>query len=226
MVRLNDDLLSLKPFEDGEMYREVTPENYVEGPFMLKRNGKYYFMWSEGNWTGPNYAVAYAIADSPMGPFNRIGTILQQDSLVAKGAGHHSVIQVPGKDEYYMVYHRRPLDKKAASEREVCIDKMEFDEESNTLSKTGDTEMLIADSVIFAIGQSVEDSVVHGVPGIVVSDKGVIEVDSQMMAGAKGVFAGGYGHICGYLCGKRDRYQGRFLGKARSRHGKSLFPIV
>ncbi len=128
MVRLNDDLLSLKPFEDGEMYKEVTPENYVEGPFMLKRNGKYYFMWSEGNWTGPNYAVAYAIADSPMGPFNRIGTILQQDSLVAKGAGHHSVIQVPGKDEYYMIYHRRPLDKKAASEREVCIDKMEFDE--------------------------------------------------------------------------------------------------
>ena len=128
MVRLNDDLLSLKLFEDGEMYKEVTPENYVEGPFMLKRNGKYYFMWSEGNWTGPNYAVAYAIADSPMGPFNRIGTILQQDSLVAKGAGPHSVIQVPGKDEYYMVYHRRPLDKKAASEREVCIDKMEFDE--------------------------------------------------------------------------------------------------
>ena len=128
IVKLSADLLSLEPFEDGEIYKEVTPERYVEGPFMLKRNGKYYFMWSEGNWTGPNYAVAYAIADSPMGPFNRIGTILQQDSLVAKGAGHHSVIQVPGKDEYYMVYHRRPLDKKAASEREVCIDKMEFDD--------------------------------------------------------------------------------------------------
>lgn len=128
MVRLTDDLLGLKPFEDGELYKEITPENYVEGPFMLKRNGKYYFMWSEGNWTGPNYAVAYAIADSPMGPFNRIGTILQQDSLVAKGAGHHSVIQIPGKDEYYMIYHRRPLECKRASERQVCIDKMEFDE--------------------------------------------------------------------------------------------------
>ena len=56
----------------------MTPENYVEGPFMLKRNGKYYFMWSEGGWTGPKYAVAYAIADSPMGPFNRIGRILHQ----------------------------------------------------------------------------------------------------------------------------------------------------
>ena len=129
VVRLNDDLTSLKPFEDGEMYKEVTPENYVEGPFMLKRNGKYYFMWSEGGWTGPNYAVAYAIADSPMGPFNRIGRILQQDPEVAKGAGHHSVIQVPGKDEYYIVYHRRPLDRTGGSERQVCIDKLEFDEE-------------------------------------------------------------------------------------------------
>lgn len=84
VVRLNDDLISLKPFEDGEMYKEVTPESYVEGPFMLKRNGKYYFMWSEGGWTGPDYAVAYAIADSPMGPFNRIGRILQQDPEVAR----------------------------------------------------------------------------------------------------------------------------------------------
>ena len=124
----SDDLLSLEPFEDGEIYKEVTPERYVEGPFMLKRNGKYYFMWSEGGWTGPDYSVAYAIADSPMGPFKRIGTILQQDAEVATGAGHHSVIQVPGKEGYYIVYHRRPLGHTLSKERHVCIDKMEFDE--------------------------------------------------------------------------------------------------
>lgn len=129
MVKLSPDLLSLVPFPDGSMYKEITPENYVEGPFMLKRNGKYYFMWSEGGWGGPNYSVAYAIADSPFGPFKRIGKILQQDKNVAVGAGHHSVIQVPGKDEYYIVYHRRPLDRVGASERQVCIDKMEFDEQ-------------------------------------------------------------------------------------------------
>lgn len=129
MVKLAPDLLSIVPFEDGDMYKEVTPENYVEGPFMLKRNGKYYFMWSEGGWTGPNYCVAYAIADTPFGPFKRVGKILEQDSNVAVGAGHHSVIQVPGKDEYYIVYHRRPLDRTGASERQVCIDKLEFDEQ-------------------------------------------------------------------------------------------------
>ena len=128
MVTLNDDLLSLKPFEDGELYKEVTPDKYVEGPFMLKRNGKYYFMWSEGGWTGPDYCVAYAIADSPLGPFNRIGKILEQDPEVATGAGHHSVIQLPGKDQYYIVYHRHPLGSTLGSEREVCIEKLEFDE--------------------------------------------------------------------------------------------------
>ena len=128
VVTLNDDLLSLKPFEDGELYKEVTPDKYVEGPFMLKRNGKYYFMWSEGGWTGPDYCVAYAIADSPLGPFNRIGKILEQDPEVATGAGHHSVIQLPGKDQYYIVYHRHPLGSTLGSEREVCIEKLEFDE--------------------------------------------------------------------------------------------------
>jgi beta-xylosidase len=126
MVKLSKDLLSIVPFEDGETYKEVTPENYVEGPFMLKRKGKYYFMWSEGGWGGPHYSVAYAIADSPLGPFKRIGKILQQDPEIATGAGHHSVIRIPGKDEWYIVYHRRPLDDTARDHRVTCIDKMEF----------------------------------------------------------------------------------------------------
>lgn len=128
IVKFNDDFTGFVPHEDGTIYKEVTPENYVEGPFMFKKNGKYYFMWSEGGWTGPNYSVSYAIADSPYGPFHREETILQQDSTVATGAGHHSVIQIPDTEEYYMVYHRRPLDKTESSHRVTCIDKMEFDE--------------------------------------------------------------------------------------------------
>lgn len=128
MVKLSADLLRLVPFDDGTVYKEVTPENYVEGPFMLKKDGKYYFMWSEGGWTGPDYCVAYAIADSPFGPFKRIGKILEQDAEVARGSGHHSVIKAPGTDNYYIVYHRRPLGLTQANERVVCIDKLEFDE--------------------------------------------------------------------------------------------------
>lgn len=128
IVQLKPDLTGLLPFPDGSIYKEITPKDYVEGPFLFIRNNKYYFMWSEGGWTGPNYRVAYAISDSPFGPFERIGTVLQQDTAVATGAGHHSVIHLPGKDEWYMVYHRRPLGETDANHRVVCIDKMEFDE--------------------------------------------------------------------------------------------------
>ncbi|MCI5876247.1 MAG: glycoside hydrolase family 43 protein [Prevotella sp.] len=127
MVRLSQDLLRVIPFKDGSTYREVTPKGYVEGPFMLKRGGKYYFMWSEGGWGGPDYSVAYAISDSPFGPFNRVGKILQQDPKIATGAGHHSVIKVPGRDEYYIVYHRRPLGETDRNARVTCIDRLEFD---------------------------------------------------------------------------------------------------
>ncbi len=133
IVKLNKDFTGLEPFEDGEIYKEITPESYVEGPFMFKKDNKYYFMWSEGGWTGPDYKVAYAIADSPFGPFKRIGTVLQQDPEIATGAGHHSVIQKPGTDEWFMVYHRRPLGETSAHHRVTCIDEMHFDENGHIL---------------------------------------------------------------------------------------------
>jgi beta-xylosidase len=126
IVRLNDDFTGLIPFEDGVTFKEITPEHYVEGPFMFIRNNKYYFMWSEGGWTGPDYSVAYAISNTPFGPFKRIGKILQQDPAIATGAGHHSILKVPGKEEWYIVYHRRPLTETDGNSRETCIDHLYF----------------------------------------------------------------------------------------------------
>ena len=128
MAKLKGDFTGFVPFADGTTFKEITPEGYVEGPFMFRKDGKYYFMWSEGGWTGPDYSVAYAMSDSPMGPFKRIGKILQQDSAVATGAGHHSVIRHPKKDLWYMVYHRRPLGETDRNHRVTCIDRMHFDE--------------------------------------------------------------------------------------------------
>jgi len=133
VVKLNEDFTGLLPFEDGDYYREVTPESYVEGPVMFIRDAKYYFMWSEGGWTGPNYKVAYAIADNPFGPFERIGVVLEQDPDVATGAGHHSVLHEPQSGQYYIVYHRRPLGETNGNHRVTCIDKMEFDEDGRII---------------------------------------------------------------------------------------------
>ncbi|KAA6324876.1 Arabinoxylan arabinofuranohydrolase [termite gut metagenome] len=128
VAKLNEDFTGIIPFEDGTMYREITPDHYVEGPFMFIRDGKYYFMWSEGGWGGPDYSVAYAIGDSPFGPFKRIGKILQQDLEVATGAGHHSVIHEPKSDKWYIVYHRRPLSETDGNHRATCIDELFFEE--------------------------------------------------------------------------------------------------
>jgi beta-xylosidase len=94
---------------------------------MFIRNGKYYLMWSEGGWTNGTYKVAYAISDNVLGPFERKATILQADEAVATGAGHHSVINIPGTDEWYIVYHRRPIPNLDRDHRVVCIDRMYFD---------------------------------------------------------------------------------------------------
>ncbi len=128
IVKLKDDFTGFEPYDDGTVFKEITPEGYVEGSFMFIRDGKYYFMWSEGGWGGPNYQVAYAIADSPFGPFERIGVVLKQDPSVATGAGHHSLIKVPEEDEWYIVYHRRPLDETDPNHRVTSIDKLEFNE--------------------------------------------------------------------------------------------------
>ena len=128
MVKLAPDLKSVVPFPDGDTYKEITPDpEYVEGSFMVKRNGIYYLMWSEGEWTGPDYSVAYAMSHSPFGPFKREGKILKQDMRIARGAGHHSVVNIPGTDDWYIVYHRRPLGETDGNHRELAIDRMYFE---------------------------------------------------------------------------------------------------
>lgn len=128
VARLNEDMTSLGSFGDGgSVFKEITPENYVEGIQMVKRNGTYYLFWSEGGWGGPDYAVSYAMSSSPTGPFKRIAKILQQDAAVATGSGHNGVIHVPNTDIYYIVYHRHPLgDNIDANDRRLAYDRLHF----------------------------------------------------------------------------------------------------
>jgi len=128
IAKLKSDFTGFIPFADKTVFKEMTPDNYTEGPFMFIKNNKYYFMWSEGDWGGPDYCVAYGIADSPMGPFKRIGKVLESDPKIARAAGHHSIIKVPNKEQYYIVYHRRPLTETIMHSRETCIEEMFFDE--------------------------------------------------------------------------------------------------
>ena len=142
MAELADDMVSFVP---GTM-RELIPKSrigeyhYLEGTHVFERNGLYYFTWSENITRSARYCIRYLISDSPT-ELVRNGkpakveeqVILQQDpSLQIFGTGHHSVLNVPGTDKWYMVYHRftRPegikMGLSGGYNRETCIDPMYF----------------------------------------------------------------------------------------------------
>lgn len=131
VAQLSPDLKTVLPMKSGELYKEITPEHYVEGPFMIKRNGVYYFMWSEGDWGDASYGVAYAKSQSPTGPFARAGKILGTDPAIANGPGHHSVLHLPGTDVWYIAYHRHPLGTTDPNQRVMALDRMVFDANGN-----------------------------------------------------------------------------------------------
>lgn len=140
---LGDDMTSIKDTKVLIPRDKKREYNYNEGTYVFYRDGKYYFMWSENDTRSTYYRVRYLISDSPT-EFVRDGkpaktektiVISQDPSKQIFGTGHHAIIQRPGTDEWYIVYHRfaRPDGVKmgwsAGYNREVCIDKIEFNED-------------------------------------------------------------------------------------------------
>jgi 2-oxoacid:acceptor oxidoreductase delta subunit (pyruvate/2-ketoisovalerate family) len=78
---------------------------------------------------------------------------------------------------------------KQAGESEITVEKMQLDAKGNP-QPTGEFETLAADSVVLALGQDVDLSLLNGVPGLEVRD-GVVQVGPDMMTGHAGIFAGG-----------------------------------
>ena len=150
-AELNADMLSVKK----ETVRLLTPKGgslrtwaYREGGYVFYRKDTYYFMWSVDDTGSPNYHVCYGTSKSPLGPI----TIDEQSYMVISqkpedkiyGTAHNSVLQLPGKDVWYIVYHRinkNYVDKKLGkgvpgTHREVCIDRLTFDKQGRILPVT------------------------------------------------------------------------------------------
>jgi beta-xylosidase len=128
VVPLNDDMVSF----DASKVKDITPDDFREGSFVIKRNGTYYFMWSEDDTRSENYHVAYATGPSPLGPWTKRGTILhKRPEYGILGTGHHSVVRAPGTDDWYIVYHRFALNGPGrpggdGTHRETTVDRLTF----------------------------------------------------------------------------------------------------
>ncbi|MGV3704379.1 MAG: family 43 glycosylhydrolase [Arcticibacter sp.] len=139
VAELGQDMISVKP----NTVKVLTPdETFREGVYVIYRKGTYYFLWSEDDTRSENYRVRYGTAKSPLGPIQipENNLILQKDaSQGIYGTGHNSVLQVPGKDEWHIVYHRFnyphgiQMGDAAGFHREVCIDQLFFDNKGNIL---------------------------------------------------------------------------------------------
>ena len=136
-AELNDDMVSIK----DETLTVMTPQGgtlkthaYREAPYVFFRHGVYYFLWSVDDTGSPNYHVAYGTSDSPLGPIQVAKSpivLIQNADKEVYGPAHNAVIRKPGTDEWYIVYHRinkhfLDKDKGPGYHREVCIDRMEF----------------------------------------------------------------------------------------------------
>lgn len=145
-AELNDDMVSIKE----ETKVNLTPQggtlqtwSYREGAYVFYRHGKYYFLWSVDDTGSPNYHVCYSTSDSPLGPLHidslHYEVIRQLPKKEIYGTAHNSILQLPGKDKWYIVYHR--INKNyinggkgiPGTHREVCIDRIKFDKEGHII---------------------------------------------------------------------------------------------
>ncbi len=122
VFELNADMVSFA--------REVPVENpnkFTEGASMHFFKDRYYLSYSHGNWKDHTYSVHYSTAPSPTGPWFYQGAILTSDAH-HKGPGHHSLVYLPGKSQWLIIYHRwnnRRGDGPYSGARETCIDRLE-----------------------------------------------------------------------------------------------------
>ena len=130
---MRDDLMELK----GEPVLALRPDQpwegidkdwrWNEGPFVLKVDGLYYLMYSANVFSSPEYAVGYATATSPLGPWTKSEhnpILSKRMEIGVSGPGHNSVTLSPDGQELFIVYHTHTDPKRPSGDRTVNIDRL------------------------------------------------------------------------------------------------------
>ena len=121
----------IRPTADWERKKGAV----TEGPWMLKRKGIYYLMYSGSGADGPDYAIGYATSKSPLGPFTKhSGNPIAKRGNGVFGPGHHSVVTGPD-GKLWMVYHQQNSEE-VGWKRFLAIDPLWFDEQGVIHART------------------------------------------------------------------------------------------
>lgn len=98
----------------------------LEGPAVVAEGGRYYLLYSGGNWQSDGYGVGYAVADTALGPYHEPESgpaVLRGAGDCVIGPGHNSVAIGPDGRTRFIVYHAWDRDLTA---RRMCIDPLVF----------------------------------------------------------------------------------------------------
>lgn len=118
VAKLKENMVELA---SEPMQIEGMPDGFKEGPFAFERNGKYYFTFP---WVkDKTETLAYAMGDSPMGPFEFKG-IIMDESPSGCWTNHHSIVEY--KDQWYLFYHHNDYSPEFDKNRSVRIDSLSF----------------------------------------------------------------------------------------------------
>lgn len=120
--RLKDNMLEL----DGDPVRldEPLPQGFKEGPFVFKYEDRYYLTYPWVRET--TETLAYAMSDSPLGPFEYKG-IIMSESPVGCWTNHHSIVEYNG--EWYLFYHHNDYSPDFDKNRSARIDRLAFNDD-------------------------------------------------------------------------------------------------
>lgn len=117
----------------------------MEGPTVIKLDGKYYLFYSANHYMSPDYAVGYAVADSPLGPWhkNPNNPIIHRFIVGEKGTGHGDIFKdIEGNYRY--VFHVHNSDTVVGPRRTRIITlHADKDQQTNTYRFTADPSTLL-----------------------------------------------------------------------------------
>lgn len=123
-----------RPLLHPESSWETRAGRVTEGPWMIKRKGRYYLLYSGSGANTPDYAVGYATADSPLGPFTRAAhNPIVHRSAEVFGPGHGCAIQ-DAAGAWWHVYHQKRHDR-IEWDRFIALDPLWFDQDGNLHSQ-------------------------------------------------------------------------------------------